>query len=134
MVDQLREDVATAREAFRTKDFERAFSAYRRLAEDGRPECQVFLAWMLTEGIGCARDEVEAAKYYERAASLGNPLGRFYFARWLTRQGLHEQAYPLYVLSADVGYLPAVFRVGYSLARGKGVARDLVKAYGALRS
>lgn len=125
----IREEMDAARAAFRDKQFELALGRYRILAERSQPECQVFLAWMLTEGIGCQKNEREAALFYERAAALGNPVGCFYFGRWLTRIGRHEQALSLYRRAADAGYLPAIVRVGYSLMRGKGATVNLRQGY-----
>lgn len=34
-----------------------AFTLYEQLAQDGHVESQVFVAWMLSEGIGCSKDE-----------------------------------------------------------------------------
>jgi TPR repeat protein len=106
-----------------------AFDLYKVLADDGHVESQVFVAWMLTLGIGCQKDEGQAASYYERAATHGHPLGCFYFGRWLTRSGEHAKAYRFYSIGAERQHLPSMFRVGYSLAHGKGVPVDLRRSY-----
>lgn len=67
--------------------------------------------------------------FFGRAAALGHPVGSFYFGRWLTKQGEHERAYAFYEEGACSNHLPSVFRVGYSLARGRGVSADLRRAY-----
>jgi uncharacterized protein len=123
------EQLSAARSAFRKGLYQVAFARYHELAEAGQPECQVFLAWMLGQGIGCDQDEARAAQLYERAAALGNPVGCFYFGRWLTKNGDHTTALRLYRESAKTGYLPAVFRVGYSLVRGKGAAVSMTPGY-----
>lgn len=130
----IREEMQDAQSAFEKGNFELAYSRYMRLADKGQSECQAFLGWMLVEGVGCAKDEVEAASWFKKAAEFGNPLGSFYFARWLTKQGLHDQAFPLYRSAAAAGYLPAIFRTGYSLARGKGVKSNVEQAYLALKT
>ncbi len=109
-----------------------AFELYEQLANGGHAESQVFVAWMLGLGLGCARSEERAATYYERAAALGNPVGCFYFGRWLTKTGDHEKAYEFYVLGANRDHIPSKFRVGLSLAKGKGIAVDLRRAYAVL--
>jgi len=111
-----------------------AFDLYSQLADAGHVESQIFLAWMLSQGIGCTKSEAQAAVYYERAAALGNPLGCFYFGRWLTRAGEHQRAYGFYLRGAESKHLPSMFRVGYSLARGRGVAVDLLRAYDILKT
>jgi TPR repeat protein len=111
-----------------------AFALYTQLADAGHPESQVFTAWLLSQGIGCTKDEAKAATYYERAAALGNAGGCFYYGRWLTKVGEHERAYGFYSQGEKCGHLPSTFRVGYSLARGKGVNVDLPRAYEALKA
>ncbi len=132
MAEHVRQQMEAARSAFRKGQFQNALDLYRQLAETGQAECQVFLAWMLGEGIGCDKNEADAARFYERAAALGNPVGSFYFGRWLTKQGDHERALRLYRDSAKANYLPAVFRVGYSLVQGKGVPKNLRQGYALL--
>ncbi|MCR8960562.1 sel1 repeat family protein [Variovorax sp. S2] len=110
-----------------------AFDLYRLLADDGHVESQVFVAWTLSQGIGCQKDESQAAVYYERAATHGHSLGCFYFGRWLTRAGDHARAYRFYAMGAERRHLPSMFRVGYSLAHGKGVSVDLHRSYNVLK-
>lgn len=126
--------VRAALAAFKEGQINLAFDLYLRLADEGHAGSQVFTAWMLTQGIGCTKDEAKAATYYERAAVLGNPVGCFYFGRWLTKLGEHARAYGFYSQGAQSGNLPSTFRVGYSLARGKGVNADLQRAYEMLKA
>ncbi|MGJ7492230.1 tetratricopeptide repeat protein [Variovorax sp. ZT4R33] len=111
-----------------------AFDLYSQLADDGDAQSQVFVAWMLSGGIGCAKDEAKAASYYQRAAALGNPTGNFYYGRWLTMNGDHVGAYSFYLRGAKSGHLPSMVRTGHSLARGKGVEIDKPAAYRLLKS
>lgn len=118
--------------AYKSGQINLAFDSYKQLADEGQVDSQIFIAWMLSQGIGCAKDEEKAAHYYERAALLGNPAGNFYFGRWLTKSGEHARAYGFYSQGMQSKHLPSTFRVGYSLARGKGVSIDLRRAYDAL--
>ena len=115
--------------AYRAHRLGLAFQLYEQLAQEGNAECQVFVGWMLSEGVGCAKDEARARTFFEQAAAQDHPIGSFYFARWLTKQGEHERAYAFYQDGARRNHLPSVFRVGYSLARGRGVPTDLRRAY-----
>lgn len=128
------ERLRSAYEAYRDGEVHRAFALYEELAAEGHAESQVFVAWMLTEGVGCSKDERRAATYYERAASLGHAVGSFYYGRWLTKTGAHTQAFDFYSRSAQQDYVPSIFRMGYSLARGKGVDPDVPRAYAALKA
>lgn len=123
------ERVGAAFEAFKDGRVNLAFDLYKQLADDGHVESQIFTAWMLSQGVGCKKNDVDAAHYYERAAALGNPVGSFYFGRWLTKTGDHARAFDFYSQGARSQHLPSIFRVGYSLARGKGVNPDLQQAY-----
>jgi len=128
------DDLRRANAAYKEGRLRQAFDLYKQLADAGHAESQVFVAWMLSLGVGCTRSEAEAATYYERAAALGNSVGCFYFGRWLTRAGEHKLAYEFYLRGADGNHVPSMFRVGLSLARGKGVAVDLQRAYDVLSS
>ena len=128
-MDDLRSRLGAAKTAYDTGNFEQAFGLYRAIAEAGNTEAQVFVAWMLTKGVGCQADEAEAEDFYERAAALGSAIGSFYHGRWLTRSGDHAGAYRMYLVGARAKYVPSICRVGHSLVRGKGVAQDLKKGY-----
>lgn len=125
-------ELRRANSAYKAGRLREAFSLYEQLANAGHAESQVFVAWMLSNGLGCAKNDAAAAIFYERAAALGNPIGCFYFARWLTKSGQHEPAFEFYLRAANRNHLPSAFRVGLSLARGKGVPVDLARAYSAL--
>lgn len=127
------EKVRAAFAAYKKGQIYLSFDLYKCLADEGHVESQVFVAWMLTQGVGCTKDEAKAANYYERAAALGNPLGCFNYGRWLTKMGEHERAYLFYSQGAQSGNLPSTFRVGYSLARGIGVNVDLQRSYEMLK-
>ena len=109
-----------------------AFDLYKKLADKGHVDSQIFIAWMLNQGIGCIRNQILASSYYEKAASLGSPLGCFYFGRWLTKNGNHAAAYEQYLRGSAANHLPSKFRVGYSLARGHGITANLPLAYDVL--
>lgn len=123
------DDLRLALAAHKAGNSNLAFDLYKRLADGGHTDSQVFVAWMLTQGVGCQKDEKLAASYYERAATFGNPVGSFYYGRWLTKEGEHSIAYQYYLRGAQRRHSPSMFRVGLALARGKGVAIDLPNAY-----
>lgn len=128
-MDDLRSRLNAAKTAYNLGNLEQAYALYREIAEAGNSEAQVFVAWMLTEGIGCTANEAEAEGFYARSAALGSVVGSFYHGRWLTKTGDHAGAYRLYLIAARAKHLPSLFRVGYSLVRGKGVDLDLRKGY-----
>lgn len=121
--------LANASRAYSAGKFGEAFSLYKELAQGGHAESQVFVGWMLLEGKGVTSNPTDAAQWFERAASLGSPQGAFYWARYLTAQGQHHDAFNWYQKAAASNYLPAIFWVGYALAEGKGVPIDIQAAY-----
>lgn len=128
------EKVAAAFAAYKRGQLYLAFDLYKQLADSGHAESQVFIAWMLSQGIGCSTSEAQAAAYYELAAALGHPVGSFHFGRWLTKAGEHKKANGFYLRGMQGQHLPSMFRVGYSLARGKGIDVDLRRAYEVLKT
>ena len=134
MLSSQAEKVTAALAAYHAGQLRLAFDLYKQLADAGHIESQVFLAWMMSAGVGCSRNEEQAASYYEKAAALGNPTACFYFGRWLTKMGEHTRAFNFYQRGVQAGHLPSMFRVGHSLARGKGVDIDLPRAYAVLKS
>lgn len=127
--DGLAVDLRVAETAYRGRDYPAAFDVYHRLGEAGHVDSQLMVAWMLLKGLGVPPDEVAAATWYARSAALGSPQGGFYYGRYLTRLGRHTEARAFYFASARAGYVPSVFWVGYSAARGQGTKVDLDEAY-----
>ncbi len=126
--DSLNETLLRASEAFASGQYGVAYSLYERLANGGHADSQVFVGWMLAEGKGVPLDANRAMEWFERAALMGSAHGAFYLARRLTVTGKHERAFEWYRRSAASNYLPAIFWVGYSLARGKGTRADVKEA------
>jgi uncharacterized protein len=89
----------------------------------------MFVGWMFLNGLGIRQDEAQAMQWFERAAALGSVQGQFYYGRYLTRIGRLDEACTLYRSAAKAGHLPSIFWVGYALARGQGVDRDVKEAY-----
>lgn len=125
----LDDDLRSAQESYQRKDFVRAYNKYLSLSKNGHGDSQVFLGWMIQNGIGTQIDLNESALWFERAASLGSVQGAFYYGRYLTTQGRDEQALEWYRTAANKGDIASIFRVGYSLVRGKGTAIDIHKGY-----
>lgn len=127
--NSLAADLSRAEKAYRSNDYVVAFDIYRRLGEAGHVDSQLMVAWMLLKGLGVAQDEEAAATWYARSAALGSPQGGFYYGRYLTRLGRQKEARSHYLASAQTGFLPSIFWMGYSAARGQGTAVNLDEAY-----
>lgn len=125
----LGEDLEKADKAYRNHDYVIALDLYSRLGSEGHVDSQLMIAWMLLKGLGVAQDEEGAARWFERAAALGSPQGGFYYGRYLTRLGRHQEARSYYRAAAQTGHLPSVFWMGFSSARGQGTRVDPEEAY-----
>jgi TPR repeat protein len=74
-------------EAFRNKDYPRAFREWKVAAEAGQAEAQFDLGVLFAQGLGVQRDLTEAARWYQKAADQGNAeaqfaLGQMYSRGW----------------------------------------------------
>ena len=103
--------------------YSQAFRIYRKLADSGHPESQVFLGWMFAEGKGVETSQKDAAKWFRRAALLGSAKGAFYMGRLLASEAKYADAVLWYQRSAADGYPPSQFRLGVSYLRGEGVQK-----------
>lgn len=120
--------VARALAAYRAKRYQEAFDTYLQLANDGHVGSQVMVGWMLLQGLGVSADEQAASNWFSRAAALGSPQGSFYYGRYLTRTGRSAEARTYYRVGATAGYLPSMFWMGYSAARGVGTELNIDEA------
>ncbi len=85
----LHADIAAGMEAFRNKDYQKAFREYKAAAEAGQAEAQFDLGVLYAQGFGVRRDLNEAARWYRQAAEQGNAeaefaLGQMYSRGWGT--------------------------------------------------
>jgi TPR repeat protein len=119
------ERYSNAKKLLGEKRYEEAFQAYRMLANAGDPQCQVFLGWMYHEGLGTARDVVEARAWFEKAAVLGSKEGAFYCGRSAAASGKQEEAVEWFRKAASQEYGPALLWLGLAYVRGHGAPEDL---------
>jgi len=80
-------DTAAGMEAFRNKDYQKAFREWKASAEAGQAEAQFDLGVLYAQGRGVQRDLTEAAGWYRKAAEQGNAeaefaLGQMYSRGW----------------------------------------------------
>jgi len=105
---------------------------WRRKAEAGDSNCQVFLAKCYQSGIRQTKDFAEATKWYRKSADQGNTyamsqLGWMHFdGRGVSRD--YEEALKWFRKSAELRCPEGVIGLGYLFHKGKGVARDYDEA------
>lgn len=107
---------------------EEAFEIYRKLAEEGDPNCQVFLGWMLWEGIGTPQNASLAFEYFKRAATVGSARGAYACANYLLNRRQFADAIPYLQASARLDFSPALLWLGICYLRGRGIRQDSDKA------
>lgn len=104
-----------------------AFEIYRKLAGGGDPNSQVFLGWMLSEGIGTTRNPDEAFRWFKQAASVGSARGAYACANHLLVQKKYSEAIPYLREAARTEFSPAVLWLGICYLNGRGVEQDIQK-------
>jgi uncharacterized protein len=80
-------DTAAGMEAFRNKDYGKAFREWKAAAEAGQAEAQFDLGVLYAQGKGVRRDLTMAERWYRKAAEQGNAeaafaLGQMYSLGW----------------------------------------------------
>ena len=80
-------DTAAGMQAFRNKDYAKAFSEWKTAAEAGQAEAQFDLGVLYAQGKGVQRDLTMAERWYRKAAEQGNAeaqfaLGQMYSRGW----------------------------------------------------
>ncbi len=116
------------REAYEAGEHERAYEAALVMANHGQLDAQVFVAWMLWQGVGTPKDLEAAIRWLTVAHSKGDPSAGFYLGKIRQSQGDAGAAFKNYETSASANFLPAIYRLGLCFERGYGVAADLNRA------
>lgn len=122
-----------ARHLMEIKRPDEAFEEYEKLALAGDPACQVYVGWMLSEGIGVEKDVERAFGWFERAASLGSKEGMFYYGAYAQKFGNYDLGLKWFQQAAEQDYGPALLWLGIAYIRGLGVEVDLEKGLKYLR-
>lgn len=120
--------------AYAAKDYVAAFSLYKQLADAGHVSCQIFLAWMLHNGLGVEADNQEALRWLTIAADSESTDAMYYCGRLHAALGDYKASVPWFIKSAERGYAPALYRLGLAYLRGLGVHVDRNVAAGHLEA
>ena len=120
------------REAYLAKDYAKALSILKPMAEKGHAKAQVTLGIMYDFGHGVEKDPAIAVDWYEKAAAQGNSavqhdLGVKYFKG----QGIpqdYDKAAAWWRMAADNGVAESQYNLGLMYARGLGFDKDSPKA------
>ena len=113
-------------------DYAAAFQIWKSLADQGSQSAQYGLGELYSLGQGVSRDDREAAKWYEKAASSGyvlaqSRLGAMYDeGRGIPRS--LSKAMKWYRKAAQQGDLPAQVSLGVIYGTGRGVPQNYFQA------
>jgi TPR repeat protein len=119
--------------AYQERDFAKALSLSRPLAEQGHARARTVLGLILLNGHGMPKDEKQAAHWFRLAAEDGDAQAQFHLGNMYS-QGLgvpqdYVEAVKWYQRAADQGNPQAQYNLGLWYATGEGGALDIVSAY-----
>ena len=110
----------------------RRFKATKIKAEQGDAKAQLYLGVMYSIGIGVPEDDVEAAKWYQKAAEQGDAKAQYmlgdmhYYDRGVPKD--YTKAAKWFRKAADQGNAYAQYSLGWMYYKGEGVPEDDAEA------
>lgn len=110
-------DVLEVENAFRIKDINERVQQYRRLAEKGNTYAMVNLGVAYQIGSGVPKDQAEANRLYQQAASLGNPHA-------MKALGNYDAALKVLLKESDSGNGNSSYGIALMYMFGKGVQQS----------
>lgn len=118
--------------AFQRGLYKTAYNLALVRAENGDPAAQTLVAEILSRGLGMARDEAGAAKWYARASEQGISEAQFQYALMLLDGRFvkkdQQAAYALMQAAAEAGNRLAQFNFAQMLVDRESGAKGLEKA------
>jgi len=126
------QDYQDGKAAYLAKEYDKALSILKPLAEQGNGDAQVTLGLMYDFGHGVKRDPARAIEWYTKAAEQGMPvvqhdLGVKYFqGKGIERD--YEAAARWWQKAADAGLADSQFNLGLMYYRGLGIRQNYTKA------
>lgn len=121
-----------AESAFNTKDYSKALALLKPLAEQGNPRAQNGLGMIFDQGLGVAKNLVEAFDLYRKAAVQGYALAQFSLGDMYAKgEGVPKDsttAASWYRKAAEQGLAFAQHNLALMYASGEGVTQDQAEA------
>jgi TPR repeat protein len=120
-------------EANDREDYATALREWRPLAERGDALAQYNLGMLYRKGRGVPQDDVQARKWYAKAAAQGLAKAQFNLGTlYFNGEGGpkdYQQALRWFRLAADQGEALAQTKIAIMYDEGQGVPRNIVQAY-----
>jgi len=118
--------------AYQAKDYQKAVSHLKPLAEAGYTKAQNALGFMHRKGMGVSPDFVKAQFWYRESAKLGDATGQYSYGEILRKSGVSSEdmrrAQIWLERSANQGNAQAQISLGNIFYNGDGVDKSLLKA------
>jgi TPR repeat protein len=106
---------------------------YRKSAEQGYGDAQLYLGLMYDNGQGVTQDYKEAMKWYTLAAEQGIASAQYNLGLMYDNgQGViqdYKEAMKWYTLAAEQGHASAQTNLGFMYGNGQGVTQDYSQAH-----
>lgn len=125
------DQLSDAFDAIDKKDYKHAYELVLPLAEKGNAAAQGLLATMFSNGLGVAKDDLAAVKWWKKAAEQGEPNSEFHPGQTYAARGTQAddaQAVKWWRKAAEQGLAAAETRVGLAYYTAHGVDEDQVEA------
>jgi TPR repeat protein len=116
-----------ANQAYKNKNYQKAFVLYSLLAEQGHTDAQFSLGRMYDHGEGVSHDTGQAVQWYRKAAEQGNAKAQFNLGvMYANGEGVNKdkvKTFQWYRKAAEQGYTNAQFNLGWMYEKGDGVSQ-----------
>lgn len=121
-----------AKKAFYAKDYSKAVSLFKPLAEADNDDAQWYMGTFYRRGQGVAKSYKTALYWYDRSARNGDSDSQYELAKlYYFGDGTpkdHKTAFKWYLAAAKQGHKEATYDVGYAYKKGEGVRKSYAKA------
>jgi len=119
--------------AFEAREYQKALTLWRTLAEQGDVVSQMNIGEMYAKGLGVTQNITEALMWFNKAAAQGSTKAEFSLGEiYGYGHGIpvdYEQSVKWYRRAAERGHAGAQFELGVRYFKGEGVPMDYKTAY-----
>jgi len=119
--------------AFKLRDWETAYQGFRPLADEGNPDAQFKLGYLLRNGRGVEKNFPASVFWYRKAANAGHVRAQNYLAISLELgRGVEkniQEASQWYLRAAQQDNLNAMHWMAKAHLEGNGLEQDYAEAY-----
>ena len=106
-------------------NYDEAFLRFLKCASDGNVKCMRSLGWSYYEGKGCECDLKESSEWFEKASDAGDAESFFGLASIYYTQENYDEAFKMFKVSSESGFVPSLRWLGIMYEYGLGVKKDL---------